>query len=139
MALIIKPENSLIWKTNIFACDRFHMNYRIDERFCITCRKLIMTTELQYYVTLRANFNLDKFKNLSIQFERQSIISIQSFFSVIGWKRPSNHFQNSECFIYVYIWFFCLINKVDFCLVNVNFRVSEWFATYPVNFISRNK
>ena len=29
--------------------------------------------------------------------------------------------------------------KVDFCLTNVNLRVSERFATYPVNFISRNK
>ena len=67
-----------------------------------------MTIELQYYVNLKANFNLNKFENLSIQFEKQSIISIQSFFSVMGWKRPSNHFQSSECFIYVEIWLFLL-------------------------------
>ena len=31
---------------------------------------------------LKANFNLNKFENFSIQFEKQSIISIQSSFSV---------------------------------------------------------
>ena len=123
--------NSLIRKTNIFACDRFHMHFRIG-KFWFTCIKLITTIELQYYVNLRANFNLNKFGNLSIQFENQSIISIQSFFSVMGWKRPSNHFQSSECFIYVEIRLFCLIHKVDFCLANVNLQVSKWFATYPV-------
>ena len=61
LTLIIKPENSLIRKTNIFACDRFHMHCGID-KVCITRRKLITTTELQYYVNLRANFNLNKFK-----------------------------------------------------------------------------
>ena len=33
--------------------------------------------KLQYYVNLRANFNLSKFENLSIRFERHSIINIQ--------------------------------------------------------------
>ena len=28
---------------------------------------------------------------------------------------------------------FCLILKVDFCLTNVNLRVSKWFAKYLVN------
>ena len=84
LTLIIKPENSLIRKTNIFDCDQFYMRCGIY-KFCITCRKLITTTELQYYVNPRANFNPNKFDNLSIQFERESIINIQSFFSVIGW------------------------------------------------------
>ena len=104
------------------------------ETLCITCRKLITTIELQYYVNLRANFNLNKFENLSIRSDRQHIISIQSFFNVMGWKRPSNHFQSSECFIYIKSWFFCLIHKVDFCVANMNLRVSKWFTTYPVNF-----
>ena len=61
------------------------------------------------WLALRANFNLKKIENLSIQFEKQSIISIQSFFSVLGWTWPSNnHFQSSECFIYVEIWLFLL-------------------------------
>ena len=54
--------------------------------FWFTFRKLITTIELQYYVNLKGNFNLNKFENLSIQFEKQSIISIQSFFSVMGVK-----------------------------------------------------
>ena len=121
---------------------RFHVKCGIDDKFCITCRKLIMTTELQYFLNLRTNFNPDKFENLSTQFERQSIINIQLFFSVMGWKRSSNHFQSPECFVYVEIWFFFffrLNDKVDFCLVNVKFWVSKWSAMYPVNFISRNK
>ena len=60
------------------------------------------------WLTLRANFNLKKFEKLSIQFEKQSIISIQLFFSVMDWKWPSNHIQSSECFIYVKIWHFLL-------------------------------
>ena len=60
------------------------------------------------WLALRANFNLKKFENLSIQFEKQSIISIQLFFSVMGWKQPSNHFQSPEWFIYVEIWLFLL-------------------------------
>ena len=115
LTLIIKPENSLIRKTNIFGCDRFFMHCGID-KFCITCRKLITTTELQYYVNLGANFNPNKFDNLSIQFERESIINIQSFFSVIGW-----------------LVFFWLIHNVDFCLVN--FRVWKWFATSKTHFV----
>ena len=109
------------------------------EKFCIMCRKLIATIELQYYMNLKVNFNFNKFENLSIWFDRQSRISIQSFFNVMEWKRPSNHFQSSECFIDVKIWFFCLIYKVVFCLKNVNLWVSKWFAMYPVNFISHNK
>ena len=69
LALIIKSENSLIRETNILACSRFHMQYEID-KFCVTCRKLITTIELEYYVNMRANFNLNKFENLSIQFVR---------------------------------------------------------------------
>ena len=38
------------------------------------------------WLALRANFNLKKFKNLSIQFEKQSTISIQSFFTCDGLK-----------------------------------------------------
>ena len=45
-------------------------------KFLFTSSKLITTIELQYYVNLRADFNLNKFVNLSIQFEKQSIISI---------------------------------------------------------------
>ena len=115
------------------------MHYGID-KFCITCTKLITNIELQYYVNLKANFILNKLKNLPIRFYRQSIISIQSFFNVMGWKRPSNHFQSSKCIIYVKIWFFCLIHKVDFCLGNlINLQVLKWFTTYPVNITSRNK
>ena len=29
-----------------------------------------------------------------------------------------------------------LIHRVDFCLANVNLRVSKWYATYPANSIS---
>ena len=121
----------MIRKTNIFACDRFHMHCGID-KFWFTCRKLITTIELQYYVNLKANFNLNKFENLSIQFEKQSIISIQSFFSVMGWKQPSNHFKALNVSSMSKFDFFCLIHKVDFCLANVNLQVSKWFATYPV-------
>ena len=102
-----KCFNSLIWKTNIFACDWFHMHCRID-KFWWMCRKLIMIFELQYYVNIKENFKLKKFDNLSIQYEKQSIISIQSFLSMMGWKQPSSHFQSSECFIYVEIWLFLL-------------------------------
>ena len=42
-----------------------------------------MTFELQYYVNVKENFKLKKFDNLSIQFEKQSIISIQSFLSAM--------------------------------------------------------
>ena len=63
MVLIIKSEKSLIWKINLFAFDRFHMYCGIDE-FSITCRKLIMAIQLQYYVNLRANFDLNKSENL---------------------------------------------------------------------------
>ena len=114
------------------------MHYGID-KFCIAGTKLITNIELQYYVNLKANFNLNKLKNLSIQFAMQSIISIQPFFSVMGWKRPSKHFQNCKCFIYVKIWFFCLIHKVDLCLANLNLQKPKWFATYSVNIMSRNK
>ena len=38
-------------------------------------RKLTATIELQYYVNLKANFDLDQFENPSIQFDRQNIIS----------------------------------------------------------------
>ena len=81
-----------------------HAVRKID-KFCITFRKLIPTIELQYFVNLKANFNLNKFENLPLRFERKSIISIQSFFNVMWWERPSNHFQSSKCFIYVKIWF----------------------------------
>ena len=50
-------------------------------------RKLIMSIGLQYYV------NLNRSENFSVRFERQSIISIQSFLNVMGWKQPSNHFK----------------------------------------------
>ena len=60
-----------------------------------------MNIELRYYVSLKVNFNLNKFENLSIRFDRQSIISIQSFFNVMRRKRQSNHFQSSKYFIYV--------------------------------------
>ena len=141
LALIVKSENSLIREANIFASCRFHIHCRID-KFCITCRKLITTIELQYYVNVRASFNVNKFENLSFRFDRKSIISIQSFFNVMGWKRPRNHFQRSEYFFYVtvcFVFLFFKIHEIDFCLGNVNLRVSKWFATYPVNFISRNK
>ena len=60
------------------------------------------------WLALRANFNLKKFETFSIQFEKQSIVRIQSFFSLMGWKPPSHNFQSSECFIYVKIWLFLL-------------------------------
>ena len=100
LVLIIKSENNLIRKTNLFVCDRFHIHSGID-KLCITCGKLITTIELQYYVNLRATFNLNKSDNLSIWFDRQSIISIQLFANSMVWKGPSNHLQSSECFIYV--------------------------------------
>ena len=90
-------------------------------------------------ITWTTNFNLNKFENLSIQYEKQSIISIQSFFSVMGWKQPSNHFKALNVSSMSKFDFFCLIHKVDFCLANVNLQVSKWFAMYPVNFISHNK
>ena len=83
LVLIIKSENNLNQKTNIFVCAQFHMHCQID-KFCIKYRKLIMTIELQYCVTLTANFNLNEFENLSVRFDRQSIISIQLFFNVMG-------------------------------------------------------
>ena len=129
LVLIIKSENSLIRKTNLFACDRFHMHCRID-KFCITCSKLIMTIELQYYMNLRENFNLNKSENLSIWFDRQSIISIQLFFNVMRRKWPSNRFQYSECFMYVKIRFFCLNHRVDFCLANVNLQMLIYMISY---------
>ena len=85
--------------------------------------------------TLKANLNLNKFENFSIQFDWQSIISIQSFFNMMGWKQSRNHFQMSESFIYVKIWFFCLIRKVGFCLSNVNLQVPKCFATYRLPYI----
>ena len=133
-----KCFNSLIRKRNKFTCNRSRMHCGID-KFWFTCVKLITTIELQYYVNLRANFNPNKFENFSIQFEKKSIISIRLFFNMMDWKWPSNHFQNSECFIYVEINSFSLIHKADFSLANVNLPVSKFFATYPVNFISRNK
>ena len=69
LALIIKSEKSLIQETNILACIWFHMQWGID-KFCVMYRKLITTIDLQYYMNLRANFNLNKFENLSIQFVR---------------------------------------------------------------------
>ena len=120
--------STLIRKTSIFACDQFHMPCGI-EKFWFTCRKLIMTTELQCYVNLKANFNLNKFGNLSTQFEKQSIVIIQSFFSVMGWKEPSNHFKALNVSSMSRSDFFCSIDKVDFCLPNVNLPVSKWFAT----------
>ena len=105
----ISPANVLTawFGKQTFSCDRFHMHCGID-KFWFTCRKLITTTELQYYVNLRANFHINKIENLSVQFEKQSIITIHSFFSVMAWKRPSNHFQSSDCFIYVEIGVFLL-------------------------------
>ena len=132
LALIIKSENSLIPKTNI---PHALQNWQI----------LYYGQEIDYkhwaalFHELKTNFDLNKLENLSIQSDRQSIISIQLFFNVMGWKRPSNHFQNSKCFMYVKIWFFCLIHKVDLCLANLNLRVPKWFAMYPVNIISHNK
>ena len=90
------------------------------------------------WLALRANFNLKKFEKLSIQLEKQSIISIQSFFSVMVWKQPSNHFLALNVLSMSKFDFFGLIHKADFCLANVNLPVSKWFATYPVNFISSN-
>ena len=55
-----------------------------------------MHIELQYYVNLKANFNLKKPKNLPVRFERQSIINIQSLFNMMGWKLPINRFQNFQ-------------------------------------------
>ena len=64
LVLMIKSENSLNQKTNVFACDRFHMHCRIY-KFCITCWKLTTNIELQYCVSLRANLtsmNLETFQ-----------------------------------------------------------------------------
>ena len=122
-----KCFNSLIRKTNIFACDRFHMHCGID-KFWFTCRELITTIELHYYVNLKVNFNLNKFEELSVQFEKQSIISIQSFSSAMGWKQPINHFKALNVLSMSKFDVFCLTHKVDLCLANVNLRVSKWFA-----------
>ena len=67
LVLIIKSASEIDTekKTNLFACNRFHMQCGID-KFCITSRKLITTIELQYYVNLSANFNLNKSEILSI-------------------------------------------------------------------------
>ena len=68
-------------------------------------RKWIVSIELQYYVNIRANFKLNLFEHLLIQFERQSIIDIQSLadVNVMDRKQPLNHFQSFEYFIYVII------------------------------------
>ena len=87
--------------------------------------------------TLSCNITWINLKTFQFDFEMKSIISIQSFSQMMSWKQPSNYFQSSECFIYVKIWFFCLICKVDFCFTNV--RLLKWFPTYPLNFVSRNK
>ena len=84
-----------------------------------------MTIELQQYMNLKANFNVNKFENLSIQHEKQSIISIQLFFSVMGWKQPSNHFKVLNISSMLKFDFFSLIHKVDFSLANVNLQVSK--------------
>ena len=98
------------------------MHCRI-EKFCIVFRKLITIIELQYCTNLRGNFNLTRSENLSISFDRQSIMSMQLFFNVTGWKGPSNHLQRSECFIFFLIRFFCLNHKVDFCLAIVSLQM----------------
>ena len=53
------------WLFEVLACNRFHMHCGIN-KFCITCKKLITTIELQHYVNSRANFNLNKSEILSI-------------------------------------------------------------------------
>ena len=93
-----------------------------------TYSQLVTTIELQYYVNLKAYFNLNKFENLSIRLEKKSIISIQSFFSVIGWKQRNNHFKALNVSSMSKFDFFCLIHTVDFCLANVNLWVTKWFA-----------
>ena len=105
----ILPSNVLlidinyhIWKQLDSENKIFRIHCGID-KFCITIRKLIKAIELQYYMNLKANFNLNKFENLSIRFDRQSIIRIQSFFNVMEWKRPSNHLQSSGSFVYIKI------------------------------------
>ena len=90
----------MIRKTNIFACDRCTAT-----SFVLRVRNWF---ELHYYVNLRTKFNLNKFENLSIWFDRQSIINFQSFFHVMGWKWPRDHFPSPKCFIYVKIWFYYL-------------------------------
>ena len=130
-------------ETTWFEKQTFRTHYRIG-KYCITCRKLITNIELQYYVNLTANFDLNKLKNLSIWFDRQSIISIQLLFNVMEWKRPSNHFQNSKVFFSKIFYLFqnlifLLNHKADFCLKNLNLLVTKWFATNPVNIISRKK
>ena len=77
-----------LWYHAIVPANIPHVHYGVD-KFCITCRKLITNIELQYYVNLKANFNLDKFKNLSFRFDRQGIISIQQFFNVMGRKKTN--------------------------------------------------
>ena len=46
---IWKQIRKQIQKANLFVYDWFHMHFGIG-KFCITCRKVIMTIELQYYV-----------------------------------------------------------------------------------------
>ena len=85
----ILPSNVLlidinyhIWKQLDSENKIFRIHCGID-KFCITIRKLIKAIELQYYMNLKANFNLNKFENLSTRFDRQSIIRIQSFFLLV--------------------------------------------------------
>ena len=125
LVLIVKSENKLIRKTNLFACDQFHIHYGIDQ-FCITYRKLITTIELQYYVNVIVSFNLNKSENLLIRFEKQSIISIQLFFNVMGWKDQAIIFKDLK----VLSDFFCLNLKIDFCLANVNLQILIYMTIY---------
>ena len=129
----------LIQKINIFACNWFHMHCGIY-KFWFICRKLITTIELQYYVNLKANFNLNKFENLSIQFEKQSIISIRSFFSVMDWKQPNNHFKALNVSSMSKFDFFCWFLRLTFASQMLIYECQSGSQLkYPVNFISCNK
>ena len=62
--LLIKSENSLISKICALVTDSTRI---VELTSSVLCdRKLIMTTELQYYEKLRANLKLNKSENLLI-------------------------------------------------------------------------
>ena len=62
--LFIKSENSLISKIYTLVTDSTRI---VELTSSVLCdRKLIMTTELQYYEKLRANLKLSKSENLLI-------------------------------------------------------------------------
>ena len=106
LSLIIKSESRLIQKTNIpHALRNWQILYYVQEIdykhwAAILCQ-------------LECKFNLNKLQNSSILFERQSVISIQLFFNVMGWEWQGKHFTKLKMFYLCQNFIFLLIVKSD--------------------------